>query len=243
MRTLANLSGGQCSLKLQTRALKQDKNLPLLYNQAMFGSGVVGGVDAETVLACELINNFYDPNKCPDFTVSFGESKERWAGLECEASSASKPTLTLTSEVFLLTPAYLALTVGHEMVHAGQCKRTYKVTMMGLDAPHNAFRELEAYSWESSGDSFPRKFKVKGTDLENSLQSSEKAELASNYTCAQWDVLNALAEFVKGPRYSKYGKNLLGYMQQDPWISQVWLPNNPNWDKQSPGPQPAGCEN
>ena len=33
------------------------------------------------------------------------------------------------------------------------------------------------------------------------------------------------------------------YMNEDPWISQVWLKQNPNWKTITAGPAPASCEN
>ena len=147
--------------------------------------------------------------------------------------------LRINLDVFHFSPASLALTIGHEMVHVDQCARRETYGKMGMSESRLqiAFQELEAYSWEAGEDSFPRTFKVKATEL-NAITPDEKQELREELECADWTVKDDLAQAIIR---NGVNPNLRDYLNTDPWIKSVWLPNNPNWQHQQRGVMPKAC--
>lgn len=239
-RTLANLSGGQCFLVPQTPELIANKALRQFYNQALFGLGPVPQPKSKIVLVAHILNVYYPPYQAPNFAISIGPSKEQFAGIERASAPGQKPLLEITDDLFWLTPAFVISTLGHEMVHMQQYSRTYKTNLSGINDAVAAFRELEAYSWQLKKDSFPRTFKV--GSLFSSFQDSEQKETELNYQCAQWDVGHAIENIATGPRSQTYSKSLAAWLEEDPWVRQVWLPQNSNWQQQRAGSRPAPCK-
>lgn len=239
-RNLANLSGGQCFLVPQTPALVANKALRQFYNQALFGLGPVPQPQSKIVLVAHILNVYYPPYLAPNFVINIGPSTEQFAGIERASTPSQKPRLEITDDLFWLTPAFVISTVGHEMVHMQQYNRTYKTSLSGINDAVAAFRELEAYSWQLNKDSFPRTFKV--GSLFSSFQDSEQQETELNYQCAQWDVWHAIENIASGPRRQIYSKSLAAWLEEDPWVRQVWLPQNSRWQQQHAGSRPAPCK-
>jgi hypothetical protein len=238
-RTLANLNAGKCFLAPQTPELSGNQLLRQFYNQALFGAGPVPPPQSRVVLVAHILNLYYPPNKAPNFAINFGPTKEQFAGLTRASSPSQKPVLAISDDLFWLTPAFVVSTLGHEMIHMDQYQRKYKTNLNGINDAVAALRELEAYSWQLKKDNFPRTFKV--GSLYSSFQNSEQQETELNFECAHWDVSNAIENIVTGPRSLIYSKSLAAWLEEDPWVRQVWLPQNPNWAQQHAGSKPAAC--
>ena len=215
-RTLANLNAGKCFLAPQTRELSDNQLLRQFYNQALFGAGPVPPPQSRVVLVAHILNVYYPPNKAPNFAINFGPTKEQFAGLTRASGPGQKPVLAISDDLLWLTPAFVVSTLGHEMIHMEQYKRTYKTDLNGINDAVAALRELEAYSWQLNRDNFARTFKV--GSLFYSFQNTEQQETELNFRCAQWDVSNAIDNIVTGPRSLIYSKSLAAWLQEDPWV-------------------------
>ena len=233
------MTAGKCFLTPQTPELSDNQLLRQFYNQALFGAGPVPPPQSRVVLVAHILNVYYPPNRAPNFAIHFGSTKEQFAGLTRASGPGQKPVLGISDDLFWLTPAFVVSTLGHEMIHMDQYNRKYKTNLTGINHAVAALRELEAYSWQLKKDNFPRTFKV-GL-LFSSFQNSEQQETELNFQCAQWDVSKAIENIVTGPRSLIYSNNLAAWLQEDPWVRQVWLPQNPNWVQQHAGSKPADC--
>lgn len=251
--TLANLNalnyGGVngatfCDLNAHTPAITGDEKMHQFYDLAVWNK-ILGGrqipaAPPNLVLVAHIINNYYVPYKASTFTIGFGPSKEKWAGLTPASNAGGRPALMVNEDLFWLTPAYVMSVLGHEMVHMDQFQRHYKTGMTGIYDAVTALRELEAASWELRKDNFPRTFKVT-TPLVPYMQETEQKSAEMNYLCDQWDVSKSIEDVVTGPRSVVYGQILTSWLQEDPWVREVWLPQNPDWATRRTGPQPQVC--
>jgi hypothetical protein len=233
-----------CDLKALTPEIAQDVTFRQFYDLAVWNK-ILGGHPVprdppKLVLVAHIVNTYYPPYRASSFAIGFGPSKEHWAGLTSTGPGA-KPDLIINEDLFWLTPAFVLSTLGHEMVHMDQLQRHYNTRATGIDAAQKALWELEAYSWQLGKDKFPRSFKI-DTPLVPYMQDSEKAELDVNFECDQWDVNKAIMNIMTGPRSVVYGKALASWLQEDAWVDQIWLPQNPDWETRQPGPRPQVCK-
>ena len=233
-----------CDLKAQTPAITGDDRMRQFYDLAVWNK-ILGGhpvppYPPKLVLVSHILNNYYTPYKASTFTIGFGPSSEKWAGLTPAAGPGAKPDLMISEELFWLTPAFVMSVMGHEMVHMDQFQRHYRTKMTGIQNAVVALRELEASSWELRKDNFPRTFKLK-SPLVPYMQETEQKEEETNYACDQWDVNRAIEDVVTGPRGIVYAQSLTAWLQEDSWVRQVWLPQNPDWAARKAGARPASC--
>jgi hypothetical protein len=249
---------GVCQLDPQSRGLARaaevhaDKagvlaqlydNNVLRYDNKLLRNPALGSM--AVAAACEFVEKLFTPYHCKtDFAVKIeSEPTEFYVAFVCGAMQreSTANALNFNTDVFKMSPASLARALGHEMVHADQCKRgeTYGKTGMSESRLRVAFQELEAYSWETAEDSFPRTFKVAATDL-SATTPQEKQELLVDFQCADWTVKDDLRQVIV--RNGGVPPELRNYVTSDPWIKSVWLPNNPDWGhQQSPGSMPQAC--
>ena len=243
-RSLANFSGGMCSFSSSCSAYGQEPRsaLPVFYNQALFGRGAVTGEPGRLVLASHIINTYFPPNNVKQISVVIGKTSggDDFAHLE-PARAGGKATLTIQDDLFYTSPGYLISTLGHEMVHVEQQKRTYKTNLTGINSLVGAMRELEASSWELNADNISRSFGAnKATDC---MRDQEKTAQHQTYACRQWQVKKAIENIRTGGRKDIYLKSVEKWLNEDPWASKVWLAENSQWQTQSAGPMPEPCEN
>jgi hypothetical protein len=244
-----------CALSPQTNALKAGgdevmRQIQQQYNQAMFGRGIADYATARKGLGCTLINYLYPPYRCtksfdvelvPSETGNTLDDPDYLAKFSCNRATGGN-SFTFTSNFFLVSPAYMLSTIGHELVHADQCAHHSGHVAIGVDRVQFELDELEAYSWEAGKDNFPRTFKVKPSDL-TIMRPDEAESVQAAYACAVWLTDAAVAQFLPGAPYSKYAGALRAYLQGDPWTNTVWLPQHPQWDKAPPtGKRPDNCK-
>lgn len=239
-RTLANFSGGLCFFSSACPAYgKEAKSaLPVFYNQAMFGRGAVTGQPGKLVLASHIINTYYPPNSTKTMTVQIGATSggDDFAHVEKASKPGGNAVLTIQDDLFYTAPGYLISTLGHEMVHVEQHKRVYKTSMAGINSLVGAMRELEASSWEIDADNFSRSFGTnKAVDC---MRDQEKAAQRVTFACRQWQVKKAIEDIRTGARKDTYFKSIEKWLNEDPWASQIWLPDNPEWKTQAAGAKP-----
>jgi hypothetical protein len=244
-RTLANLSGGLCFFSSSCPAYgKEPKSaLPVFYNQALFGRGPVQGEQAKLVLASHIINTYFPPNNVKLIAVKIGATSggDDFAHVEPAPRAGGKSTLTIQDDLFYTAPGYLISTIGHELIHVEQHKRTYKTSFAGINSLVGAMRELEASSWEIDADNFSRSFGAnKAVDC---MRDQEKAAQRMTFACRQWQVRKAIADIRESARRDTYFKSVEKWLNEDPWAQQVWLPDNPKWQTQAAGAQPKDCGN
>lgn len=234
-----------CDLKPGTPAIAKDDRIRQFYDLAVWNK-ILGGhpipqYPPKLVLVAHILNNYYTPYKASTFTIGFGASAEQWAGLTPSSSPGTKPALMVNEDLFWLTPAFVLSVIGREMVHMEQFQRRYKTSTIGIHTAVAALRELEASSWELRKDKFPRSFKVT-TPLVPYMQEPEQKEEEINYACDQWEVSKAVEDVMTGPRREVYGQMLTSWLPQDPWVRQVWLPQNPGWATHQAGHRPQVCK-
>jgi len=244
-RTLGNFSAGLCFFSSQCPAYgKEAKSaLPVLYNQALFGRGAVIGQAAKLALASHIINTYYQPHDVKQIAVKIGaaEGGDDFAHVERATQSGGKTALTIQDDLFLTSPGYLISTIGHEMIHVEQLERTYKTNLTAINRLVGAMRELEASSWEIDEDSFKRSFgRNRAGDC---MQGQEKAAQQMAFACRKWQVKKAIEDIRTSPRRDIYLGSVGKWLSEDPWASQIWLPDNPQWETQPAGPMPDNCKN
>ena len=234
-----------CMIQPQCKAL----NVPAFdqfYNRAVFGIGNVGmmgiaGPPAKDVLIAWTINYWFKPNKNTDFNIVWGDKDtEDWAHVESSTAAGTKPTLTVASDAIWLSPSGLVNAIGHEMIHVEQSKRKYSVRMVGINGSLTAFRELEASTWETGSSDF--KWSIGSSKWSSCLPKDEKDGSEQTRVCRDWQVKKAI-EDTRGGRRTQYLPTLEKYINEDPWISQVWLPQHKDWKTITAGAQPENCPN
>ncbi len=240
------ISCSACMIAPQCAAM-QVQGFKQIYNQALFGIGIgMVGVPrgaTNTALVAWIINNFWRPNRVTDFNMVWGapENTSDWAHVEPAASSGGKMTLTISPDAIWLSPAGLVTSLGHEMIHVEQLKRRSTVRMAGLNSVLTAFRELEASSWETGSSSLA--WSIKANEFYDCQAEDEKAGSQATLSCRQWQVRKSIENVRTGLRSAQFMGALEKYMNEDPWISQVWLKQNPNWKTAAAGPAPSDCGN
>jgi hypothetical protein len=218
------------------------------YNRALFGIGNVGllgmaGPNANDVLVAWTINYWFKPNKNTDFNIVWGkpEDTEDWAHVEPASASGGKPTLTVSPDAIWLSPAGFVNGLGHEMIHVEQIKRKYSVRMTGINSALNSFRELEASSWETGETDF--KWAIGNTQWYGCEPADEKQGAEETRQCRDWQVKKAIQDIRTGMRSAQYMPVLEKYLKEDPWTSQVWLKQHPDWKTITAGAAPKDCSN
>lgn len=243
-RSLANLSGGLCSFSASCGIFKGDSALKAFYNQAMFGRGAVTGQQGKQVLLSHVVNRYYKPHNVKNLDVDIGSpgGMDGFAGVQRPKRPGAKPRLTVHDDLFYTSPGYFVATIGHEMVHLEQHERTVTTNLAGINSVVGAMRELEASSWQSGLDNFPREFgpnKTSGCQREEELIAQRQT-----YECRKWQVKKAIENLRATPRWETYSKTLERWLNEDDWAKQVWLKQNPNWQSVTGGERPdKECSN
>jgi hypothetical protein len=238
--------GAACIIQPKCSALNVQA-FDQFYNRAVFGIGNVGllgmaGPPAKDVLVAWTINYWFKPNKNTDFNIGWGEKDtDDWAHVEAGSSPGAKPTLTVAADAIWLSPSGLVNALGHEMIHVEQIKRHYSVRMAGINSALSAFRELEASTWETGASDF--KWSVGPSKWSSCLPKDEKEGSDTTRQCRDWQVKKAIESIRGGMRSTQSMPALEKYINEDPWISQIWLPQHKNWKTITAGPQPADCPN
>lgn len=247
-----------------------DKVFRQFYNRALFGIGNVGampampgmiglpgmpglpgrpgapgtpGPNANDVVVAHVINIWMKPNNIRHFAVSWGkpENTDDWAHVVPPSSGSQKIGLVISPDAMFLSPSGLVSALGHEMIHVEQIKRSYSVRMNGINSALTAFRELEASSWEGGASDFG--WAIGPSRWSGCLPADEKQASQDTLACRQWQVVKAIETIRSGLRSDQFLPALEKYMAQDPWISQVWLPQNPGWKTRTAGAAPKDCPN
>ena len=218
------------------------------YNRALFGIGNVGllgmaGPPANDVLVAFIINHWFKPNNITQFHQTWGKPEDTsdWAHVVPASSPGGKLTLTVSPDAIWLSPAGLVMALGHEMVHVEQLKRSYSVRMTGINSALTSFRELEASTWETGARDFS--WSIGPSQWSACLPADEKQASEQTRACRDWQVRKSIQDIRSGMRSSQYLPALEKYVNEDPWIKQVWLPQHSNWKTITAGAAPRDCEN
>jgi hypothetical protein len=229
-----------------------DQKFKQFYNRALFGIGNVGGFglgamagagpNANDVLIAHIIDQFFKPNSIKNFNLAWSDpgNTANWARVEAAAAIDKKMNLIVAPDAIWLSPAGLVNTIGHEMVHVEQLQRKRTVRMNGLDAVSTAFYELEATSWEDGNSKF--KWAIGASKWASCVDKQEKDDHAIRLACYNWRVKKSIEDVLTGPRSQQYGSTMEKYMNEDPWISQVWMKEHPDWKTAKAGPKPDVCK-
>jgi hypothetical protein len=241
----------RCAMSPACPAL-DEKKFKQFYNHALFGIGNVGGFglgamagagpNAKDVVVSHIIDQFFKPNSIKNFNLAWSKpgNTANWARVEAASSKDSKMTLIVAPDAMYLSPAGLINTIGHEMIHVEQLKRERTVRMSGLDAVSTAFYELEATGWEDGNSKF--KWAIGASKWAGCVDKEEKDGQAIRLTCYGWRVKKAIEDVLTGPRSQQYGSTMEKYMNEDPWISQVWMKEHPDWKTAKAGSKPEVCK-
>ena len=240
----------QCQIAPQCSGLNVQK-FKIFYNRALFGvSGgiVLPGMPASNpndVLVAFTINYWYKPYTYTSFNVAWGSSENTgdWADVTPPSSPGQKPTLTISPEaVTEQSPAAFVNTIGHEMVHAEQLERKYSVYLASIDRVLKPFKELEASTWETGASNF--KWKIGSSTWSTCMTEHERHDSQATLACRDWQVRKGIQDLVgMAGRSAANQQTLEKYLTQNPWTSQVWLKQHPDWKTITAGPQPAQCPN
>ena len=207
--------------------------LQMAYNAAAFQKNPMPR--PREVIIANVLWRFYPGYNIRQFNVQIGdvEGRDQWASL-MPAQGSGLPTLTVSPDLFLLTPAYLVTVIGHELVHDQQYKRKNPVSPNGFRPIVDSIRELEATHWEMGIDTFNRGFR---SETYLCTDEGEKQEARMTHACREWQVTKAIYEIRTGPRAQLMPK-VEQWLMADPWAKQVYIPEHPDWKTARPGNAP-----
>ena len=190
----------------------------------------------EKIIVSQVLARFFPPYNIRQFNVVIGEvnGADQWASL-MPSSAGAAPTLTVSHDLFLVTPAFLISVLGHEMVHDQQYKRQNPVNPNGFRPVVDAIRELEASKWQQGIDTFDRGFRSETTLC---FDQSESQEVRQVTACREWQVKKAIENVRSGPRSSQLLPVIEKWMKADPWAQQVYIPEHPDWKTARAGGSP-----
>jgi len=179
-----------------------------------------------------LVLQRYYHYRIQQFNVRIGEvsGRDQWASLM--PSKVGLPTLTVSPDLYLVTPAFLVSVIGHEMVHDQQYKRKNPVDPQGFVSVIDAMRELEASKFQQAIDTFDRGFRMETSVC---LEENEAKEIRQVTACREWQVKKAIDDI----RLKQHIlNNLEKWMMADPWAKQVYIPEHPDWKTAHAGSAP-----
>jgi hypothetical protein len=255
-----------CGLEPQCVAL-EDQQLMTFYNRAVpvidnptslasGSSGILfGGLlrphgrlsaapgVAQKALIDYIIDHFYSKGgkefSSTAVQVQYGEPPH---GGACEldreglAAGQARPDLWVAPYALDKSPAYLVSCIGHELIHREQSLRPRQPTT-GISLEIDAFRELEAWTWETGEMQFA--WKIGGTRVHGCLAQKEKQELDWGVSCYQWKIRRYIEEMNETKK--KYMPGLERWLKNDAWTSTKWLPANQDWQSLKAGTRPENC--
>jgi hypothetical protein len=240
-----------CTLSPQCSAMAnlttaQRKTLVAHYNQALFGISMGPASVRRTsaikpVLVALIMDYYYAPYTARWVDIAIGPTGGTdWANILNEKNSAGKYPMTVSDDLFKLSPAMLMQAIGHELVHLAQYQRTYSMNVAQIDAACTAFRELEASTWEAGSATLG--YFAKGANFFSCLTQAEQNAAVAMRRCREWGVRRAIMDVreIDQLRPGALGK-LERWLQEDAWARAYWLPQNPGWKAYSPGAKPADC--
>jgi hypothetical protein len=232
---------------MKAKAEESQRSLVRIYNAAIFGIGRLPLVSPyvaqpeyywEDSLVAAVINHFYSPFKATDVQIMIEKPPHvSWCEVDRNVAAGQHPKLWMDPEVLLQSPPFLVSCIGHEMVHMLQIQRKY-TSFRGINDAITAFRELEAFTWETGNHDFH--WEIGPSPVFNCVTTNESRELELDLRCAQWQVRKEIGDLNEPPQ--RYLGVLDKWLKEDPWTSSQWLPQNPNWRTYRAGPRPHECE-
>jgi hypothetical protein len=183
-----------------------------------------------TSIATRILSKYYPNYKMKPVQIEIlPPSDKEYADLEYKPGRTEPSPFRIPANSFE-SPAGLASTLGHEIIHQYQMKRQYTVRMTNLNDTVKYFWELEASTWELA------KAVPKGVVWEIGinrflpfLTPNEVAEAQDLVEGRKKDVRSAICNVMKGPRSEVYSQTLAVWIeQQDPWVKAVWLNDSAN---------------
>ena len=214
-----------------------DANLRVFYNAAVFNRGVVAS--PQLTLIAHIVNKYYSPFKANELAISIvPERKTSWGLLSFDPSKEAKLPLEIAADTFLTSPANLAHTIGHELIHAEQIRRAYPAPPTNFESAANAIWELEASSWELDKDAFLHR--IGANKFLGCLTPEEKKASELLLKCTEWAAKKAVHNVLTSPRKNIYGPKLSQWIAADPW-AKTWFAaqTDPAAD---PGDKPDFCK-
>jgi hypothetical protein len=231
---------------LKAKAEEGQRSLLRIYNAAIFGIGRLPLVSRnvaqpeyywEDSLVAAVINHFYSPFKAPDVQIMIGKPPHvSWCEVDRNVPPGQTPKLWVDPETLLQSPPFLVSCIGHEMVHILQIRRKY-TSFRGINDAVTAFRELEAFTWETGSRGF--NWEIGPSLVSSCVTTRERDELALDLRCSQWQVRKEIENLNEPPR--RYLGTLDQWLKEDPWANSQWLPQNPNWRTYRAGSKPQEC--
>ncbi len=186
-------------------------------------------------IAYSVINYFYAPLKPAQFRIVLHtDDNLGWARLERAPSARQKPLLHIHRDLFLLSPAFLVGSIGHELVHWDQMRRGLLQTSTNAEATAG-FLELEASSWEIGVAGF--RWPIRPNTLFDCYDEAEQADTRKTLECRKYQVRFGIEQAAINP--VNLGR-LEKWLSQNAWTKQVWLPENPKWKSYTAEP-PSPC--
>lgn len=237
---------GACSLSPQCAALGNDENLIKKYNRAIFITNTQVAARL-TELIAYIIDKYYSSVAGASVRVRLGDPKDdaNWAKIKNTPDADGRYVLTVSQDLFWLSPAMIASSIGHEMIHLIQYKRKTSVNLLNINEAVFAFQELEASTWEIGSTDFNWPIgqnKFFNCLLEGGPERNEKNGIRKALKYREWQVrkkiedLRELSSLHTGR--GDYLKRIEQWLKENPWTNQVWLPQNPDWKNYIAGPKP-----
>lgn len=207
-------------------------------------SGGDEGDELRSKLIKRIILAWYGGYEIGNFRIVWGRDEAKNIGIAVAPMQYGKFPLFLSVNLLCKSPAYMAASVGHELIHVEQYKRIYtglNVDDLAIRKVRDALREVEAYEWETNSGAFPWKINTSDQWL-GGFTATERSELDTLQQCAAWNVANEIEQLRKQPDAETSIKKLMVFFEQDPWVRSNWLPHHTDWAVRSAGPQPAPCQ-
>ncbi len=192
-----------------------------------------------TPLLRSVITTFYKQVNVNEwnFVIEQGDPKEMELA-RTEKEYGSKPyKLIAKVPVFYRSPAGLTSSIGHELIHGEQWKRTLPYpNYPGLKPVVDALKELEAYSWESGASDF--NWSIGPNKMWNCMTTKERDMAEAVRSCREWQVREELVAVNTSSSTDPAERRRMiqekqayfaDWISKDPWANTVWRRKNAGW--------------
>lgn len=218
-----------------------DQNLKVFYNAAVFSRGLIP--NAKVGLVSHIINRYYRPHNASGFAISVvPERRDAWAALGVDRLRGGKLPLDIAGDAFGTSPAHVAQTIGHELIHAEQLDRQHSqapINVRLLELALDALLELEASSWELSKNTFVS-YRMGTNKFLGCITPQEREATELSYNCVEWSAKAAIRNVLTSPRGNVYGTQLRRWIEADPWAKR-WFTTQAD-PTSDPGKRLSGCK-
>ncbi len=205
----------------------------LSYGAVAFGKRAGFIMQPEMIIINLALLRYYHTS-IHQFNVHVGpvNGGDGWAALMPAMHAGGLPSLTVSPDLYAVSPGFLISVLGHEMVHDQQYKRKNTIDQTGFVSLVDALRELEGSYFQQGIDTLDRGFTM---EVSLCMADDERLEIRQVTACREWQVKKAIENIRLKPDVVARAEK---WMLADPWAKQVYIPQHPDWKTARAGNPP-----